>query len=193
MSNELENQIDSDLAKDKYRNIYLKHKFKILLFSIFLILAPICFQTYFFIDKKKNEKQIVDLLKAEILINKQPDEAIKILNNLQYNGNETIKILASGRLLEYYLNLNNDLEVKKEINKIEFDFKNPIFSELNFIKKTLLNFENISEKDILNFLELRKENLSQVNFRLIKTKLLYDFYIKNNQINKAKEVLNIIK
>ena len=34
------------------------------------------------------------------------------------------------------------------------------------------------------YLEIKKKD----NFKLLKTKLLYDFYIKSNQLDKAKQI-----
>ena len=53
------------------------------------------------------------------------------------------------------------------------------------IKKVILNFDSISENEILN---LTKNKKNKDNFKLLKTKLLYDYYIKSNQLEKAKQI-----
>ena len=58
-----------------------------------------------------------------------------------------------------------------------------MFEELSEIKKVILYFDDIKESEILN---ISKDNKS--NFKLIKTKLLYDYYLKSNQLEKAKQV-----
>jgi len=193
MSNELENQIDEDLLKDKFINFYNKNKYKIIFSVILLIIIPISLQVYLFIDKKTSERQISDLLKAEVMMKKNPEEALKILNFLQLNGKEVVKILANGRLLEFYINSNNYLKAQEEINKFQYNFGDSMLKELNSIKKTILNFEKIDENEILNTLEIRKYNLNNSYFKLIKKKLLYDYYIKKKEYKKAEEVLSIPK
>ena len=60
-----------------------------------------------------------------------------------------------------------------------------MFDELTEIKKVILNFDTITENQILN---LTQDKKNKDNFKLIKTKLLYDYYIKSNQLEKAKQV-----
>ena len=60
-----------------------------------------------------------------------------------------------------------------------------MFIELSEIKKLILNFDSINENEILN---LSKISNNKNKFKLIKTKLLYDYYIKSNQLEKAKQI-----
>ena len=60
-----------------------------------------------------------------------------------------------------------------------------MLSELSEIKSIILNFDNLEENEILEF---SKKNKSKANFNLIKSKLLYDYYIKTNQMKKANQI-----
>jgi len=53
------------------------------------------------------------------------------------------------------------------------------------IKMVILKFDQITENEILKLLKIKNNK----NFNLIKSKLLYDFYIKSGQKDKAKQVL----
>jgi len=53
------------------------------------------------------------------------------------------------------------------------------------IKIVILKFDQITENEILKLLKIKNNK----NFNLIKSKLLYDFYIKSGQKDKAKQVL----
>ena len=87
------------------------------------------------------------------------------------------------KLAEYYIN-NNQKNKALEILDIQV-FDNNMFIELTEIKKVILNFDTITENQILN---LTQDKKNKDNFKLIKTKLLYDYYIKSNQLEKAKQV-----
>ena len=53
------------------------------------------------------------------------------------------------------------------------------------IKKTLLLFNSLNEAEILNLIKI---NQKKDTFISIKKKLLFDFYMKNNQSKKAQQV-----
>ena len=88
------------------------------------------------------------------------------------------------KLAEYYINNNQKNKALEILNNTEV-FGNNMFIELSEIKKVILNFDNINENEILN---LTKNKKNKDNFKLLKTKLLYDYYIKSNQLEKAKQV-----
>ena len=88
------------------------------------------------------------------------------------------------KLAEYYINNNQKNKALEILNNTEV-FGNSMFIELSEIKKVILNFDNINENEILN---LTKNKKNKDNFKLLKTKLLYDYYIKSNQLDKAKQV-----
>ena len=88
------------------------------------------------------------------------------------------------KLAEYYINNNQKNKALEILNNTEV-FGNSMFIELSEIKKVILNFDNINENEILN---LTKNKKNKDNFKLLKTKLLYDYYIKSNQLEKAKQV-----
>ncbi len=184
MSNELETQIEDDLLKDKVSNFFKKNKIKVYVLAFLLIILPILIQVMFFYNNKKQEQFISKYIEAEILVDNNNIKGIEILNIIKEKGNDTIKLLAISKLAEYYINKNQKEKALQILNSTK-DFDNKVFQELTEIKKVILNFDKIKENEILNF---TKDDKYKKNFRLIKTKLLYDYYIKSNQLEKAKQV-----
>ena len=184
MSNELESQIKESLFKEKIEKFYKKNKILIIVFFIILIVTPIFIQINSYLNKKNNENLLEQYLKAESLIKKDDNQALEILENLTNSQNQTIQKLALNRTVDIYLNQGQKDKALLQLEKIR-DFDNKLFDELNDIKKVILKFDTIKESEILDLLKIDNKNDS---FILIKKKLLYDFYIKSNQLNKAKQI-----
>lgn len=184
MSNELESQIKESLFKEKIEKFYKKNKILIIVFFITLIVTPIFIQINSYLNKKNNENLLEQYLKAESLIKKDDNQALEILENLTNSQNQTIQKLALNRTVDIYLNQGQKDKALLQFEKIR-DFDNKLFDELNNIKQVILKFDTIKESEILDLLKIDNKNDS---FILIKKKLLYDFYIKSNQLNKAKQI-----
>ena len=184
MSNELESQIKESLFKEKIEKFYKKNKILIIIFFIILIVTPIFIQINSYLNKKNNENLLEQYLKAESLIKKDDNQALEILENLTNSQNQTIQKLALNRTVDIYLNQGQKDKALLQLEKIR-DFDNKLFDELNDIKKVILKFDTIKESEILDLLKIENKN---DGFILIKNKLLYDFYIKSNQLNKAKQI-----
>lgn len=185
MSNELENQIKEEVQKDKINAFYKKYKKVINTIFALIILLPIIFQILLYYNKKKDADLLSEYLKAETLIENNEKEAVDILLKLADNKNETISLLSLNRLIEYYISKDkksNALELLENDNK-NFDLS--ILNELKNIKKVIINFNSIKEQEILQLLNSKDKNSS---FKLIKKRLLIDFYINNNQLEKAEQV-----
>ena len=183
MSNELETQIEDDLLKDRFSNFFKRNKIIVFILILLLIVLPISLQIFFFYNDKKQEKFISKYIEAEILIDNNDVKGIEILNTIKVKGNDTIKLLAISKLAEYYINNNQKDKALRILNSTKV-FNNKVFQELTEIKKVILNFDSIRENKILSF---AKDN-NKYNFKLLKTKLLYDYYIKSNQLEKAEQV-----
>ena len=184
MSNELESQIKESLFKEKIEKFYKKNKILIIVFFIILIITPIFIQINSYLNKKNNENLLEQYLKAESLIQKDDNQALEILENLTNSQNQTIQKLALNRTVDIYLNQGQKDKALLQFEKVR-DFDNKLFDELNNIKQVILKFDTIKESEILDLLKIDNKNDS---FILIKKKLLYDFYIKSNQLNKAKQI-----
>ena len=184
MSNELESQIKDSLFKEKIEKFYKKNKILIIVFFIILIVTPIFIQINSYLNKKNNENLLEQYLKAESLIQKDDNQALEILENLTNSQNQTIQKLALNRTVDIYLNQGQKDKALLQFEKVR-DFDNKLFDELNNIKQVILKFDTIKESEILDLLKIDNKNDS---FILIKKKLLYDFYIKSNQLNKAKQI-----
>jgi len=186
MSNELESQIKESLFKEKIEKFYKKNKILIIVFFIILIVTPIFIQINSYLNKKNNENLLEQYLKAESLVKTDNNQALEILENLTNSQNQTIQKLALNRTVDIYLNQGQKDKALLQFEKIR-DFDNKLFDELNNVKQVILKFDTIKESEILDLLKIDNKNDS---FILIKKKLLYDFYIKSNQLNKAKQILD---
>ena len=184
MSNELETQIEDDLLKDKVYNFIKKNKIIFFLLIFIFIIAPISIQVFFYYKSQNEEKFISKYIEAEILINQDNIKGLQILNMIKVKGNDTARLLAVSKLAEYYIN-NNQKDKALKVIKSAKKHDNSMLSELSEIKSIILNFDNLEENEILEF---SKKNKSKANFNLIKSKLLYDYYIKTNQMKKANQI-----
>ncbi len=184
MSNELETQIEDDLLKDKVLNFFKKNKILVITLVLILIVLPISIQVIFFYNDKKQERFISKYIEAEILLDNNDNKGIDILNTIKEKGNATIKLLAISKLAEHYINNNQKKKALEILNNTNV-FNDNMFIEISEIKKVILNFDRINENEILN---LTKNKKNKDNFKLLKAKLLYDYYIKSNQLEKAKQV-----
>ena len=190
MSNEIDLQIKDELLRDKIVKFYNKNKNKIVVLFLIIILCPILLQIYFYFNVKNKQKLISEYLRAEQLININKSESLKILSSLKDSGKDVIVGLSHAKILEIYLNDGDYDKALKEINNFEYKFSNEILDDLSSIKKTIISFDQLNENQIL---QLLKKNEKKSYFEVIKKKLLFDFYIKNNQIQKANQINRISK
>lgn len=184
MSNEFENQIEDELFKDKLNGLYKKYKIIIIILIFILILTPVLFQFRIYYENKKNSEYTALFLKSEMLIQTDSKEAIEILKFLKSNANETIKLLSISTLVDYYVNEGNRVQAIKILSEANINYKERIFNDLAKIQEALLKFDNINETEILSLLRNNSGDL-----KILKNKILYDYYIKNNQLKKAEEIL----
>jgi len=184
--NDLDIEIKDELLKDKISRIYKSYK-KTFNFLFFLIVFfPILFQVFFYYKDKQNEKYFSNYLQAEILIDNSKTEGVNILKNLLNVNNQTIVLLSLNKLLDYYLSINKTTEALELINSNKIRIGDNSLNELLNIKKILLNFNNIKEEEILKLLKNKNQNY----FKIVKKKLLKDFYMKNKQYKKANQIQN---
>lgn len=184
MSNEIENQINEELFQDKIKNFFGKNKKKLITLFILIIITPILFQIISYHKQKEKSFLLSEYLRAEYLIEKKDseEEAIKILMNLKDKSNQSISLLSLNRLLEFYIIKGDKLNAIKLLENYNKDIDLNFLKEVNVIKKIILNFDSMKETEIENLI---KDESKSMTFRLIKKKLIIDFYIKNNQLEKA--------
>jgi len=182
--NNLETELKEEVLKERINRFYHKNKIFIKFALLFFIIVPILIQIYFYFDYKKKENLLSEYLQAEILLNTDADKGLEILNKLQKNSNQTVVLLSTNKLLDYYLENNKLKEASNLVNNINFNIKKSYIKELYDIKKAIINFDFIDENKILELLKINDGD----TFKLLKNKLLYDYYIKNNQFQKAKKI-----
>lgn len=184
MQNDIEIQIKDSLKEDRIKLFYKKNKLVILSLAFVILFLPISFQFYSFYKLKKDERLFSLYVKAETLMPINKQESIKLLNSLNKENNKTIQLLSSYKLINYYIENENKpkaLEVLKDIK----GHNNILLNQISEIKKIIIEFDNINENMMIDFFKNNKEH-----FNFIKKKLIYDFYIKSNKPNKAKQFLN---
>ena len=161
MSNEIENEIQESLVKDKIKNFLIRNKLKIITASIICIILLLSFPIYEEFKIKKNAKILQKYSNALLYLDaNKKEEGIKMLNDLiKSSSNNKIKIFATNKLLTLYINEKNINEALSVINQVLSDKKvDKDEKELLNIKKVLLKFDNIGENEILQLLKPNKQN-----------------------------------
>ena len=193
MSNEIENEIQESLVKDKIKHFITKNKLKILITGIICMILILSLPIYEEFKIKKNAKILQKYSSALLYLStNKKQEGIKILNDLMIDSsNNKIKILSTNKLLSLYIKERNIDEALIVLNKILSD-KNIDKDERDLlnIKKVLLKFDNINENEILQLLKPNKKNNS---FKKLSYLILLDFYTMKNQKIKIKEINSILK
>lgn len=190
MSNELNNQINESIYNDKILNFYKKNKYYIIFFILIIILGPILYQIKLTMDNNSSAK---DLEKYAIITNevikKNQNEAINQFIQLTSSKNDTVVMLSLNQLISItkqpYTEVIKILD--NLIKKNKLSNKN---TDLLKIKKSLLIFDNASEQEMLELLDIKSNNESY--FKKIILQILSDYYLSQNQKNKAQEIKVLI-
>lgn len=190
MSNELDNQINESIYNDKILNFLKKNKYYIIFFTILIILGPIFYQVKLTIDNNSSAK---DLEKYAIITNevvkKNQNEAINQLIQLTNSKNDTVVMLSLNQLID--LTKQPYTEVVKILdNLIKKNKLSNNNTDLLKIKKSLLIFDNASEQEMLELLDIKSNKES--HFKKIILQILSDYYLSKNQKNKAEELKVLI-
>lgn len=190
MSNELDNQINESIYNDKILNFLKKNKYYIIFFTVIIILGSIFYQVKLTIDNNSSAK---DLEKYAIITNevvkKNQKEAINQLIQLTNSKNDTVVMLSLNQLIE--LTKQPYTEVVKILdNLIKKNKLSNNNTDLLKIKKSLLIFDNASEQEMLELLDIKSNKES--HFKKIILQILSDYYLSKNQKNKAEELKVLI-
>ena len=190
MSNELDNQINESIYNDKILNFLKKNKYYIIFFTILIILGPIFYQVKLTIDNNSSAK---DLEKYAIITNevvkKNQNEAINQLIQLTNSKNDTVVMLSLNQLIELTKQPYTEV-VKIFDNLIKKNKLSNNNTDLLKIKKSLLIFDNASEQEMLELLDIKSNKES--HFKKIILQILSDYYLSKNQKNKAEELKVLI-
>ncbi|NCU48598.1 MAG: hypothetical protein EBX84_01340 [Candidatus Fonsibacter lacus] len=183
--NQIFNEIDDDLKKDKILIFFKKYKFIIIIIIslIFLTIFIIVGKNILFESRaKKNTQEYVIIL--GLINDKKIDEAKKRLEILKDSKINLYKVLAISKLLELSKENKNeqililDYAIRSDIEKNDKDlFK---------IKKALLAFDNLEEQQFLNL--LNPGDFKNSPWRVLSLEILGDFYLSKGQKIKAKDV-----
>jgi hypothetical protein len=178
-------EIEEDLKKDKFLNLYKKYKVLIII-TISLIFLTIVFivskNILFESRSKKNTQEYVIIL--NLIYDKKIEEAKKRLNLLKESQINLYKVLAISKLLE--LSKENKSE---QILLLDYAINSNIEKndkDLFKIKKALLNFDNLDESQFLNL--LNPSDFKNSPWRVLSLEILGDFYLNKGQKIKAKDI-----
>jgi len=181
---QLLHEINEDLNKDKLRGFFKKYKF-----ILFLIIAIILLSVTIFVSRKiyleqQSKKSLRSFLNINYLIDqKNFQNAKEELWELTNSSINIYKNLAFSRLLE--LESNNPDTQKKIFEKIESSNLNRDDKTLFQIKRAILFFDNLDEKELLRILDIQKFKNSP--WETLALDVIGDFYQSKNQNQKAKE------
>jgi len=186
---QLLHEINEDLNKDKLRSFFKKYKF-----ILFFIIAIILLSVTIFISRKiyleqQSKKSLQSFLNINYLIDQKnfqnaKDELWKLTNS----SINIYKNLAFSKLLE--LETNNPNTQKGIFEKIESSNLNRDDKTLFQIKRAILFFDNLNEKELLTILDIQK--LKNSPWEILALDVVGDFYQSKNQNQKAKEFYNKI-
>jgi len=186
---QLLHEINEDLNKDKLRSFFKKYKF-----ILFLIIAIILLSVTISVSRKiyleqQSKKSLQSFLNINYLIDQKnfqnaKDELWKLTNS----SINIYKNLAFSKLLE--LESNNPDTQKKIFEKIESSNLNRDDKTLFQIKRAILFFDNLDEKELLRILDIQKFKNSP--WETLALDVIGDFYQSKNQNQKAKEFYNKI-
>lgn len=186
---QLLHEINEDLNKDKLRSFFKKYKF-----ILFFIIAIILLSVTTFVSRKiyleqQSKKSLQSFLNINYLIDQKnfqnaKDELWKLTNS----SINIYKNLAFSKLLE--LESNNPDTQKKIFEKIESSNLNRDDKTLFQIKRAILFFDNLDEKELLRILDIQKFKNSP--WETLALDVIGDFYQSKNQNQKAKEFYNKI-
>lgn len=178
-------EIEEDLKKDKFLNLYKKYKVLIII-TISLIFLTIVFivskNILFESRSKKNTQEYVIIL--NLIYDKKIEEAKKRLNLLKESQINLYRVLAISKLLE--LSKENKSE---QILLLDYAINSNIEKndkDLFKIKKALLNFDNLDESQFLNL--LNPSDFKDSPWRVLSLEILGDFYLNKGQKIKAKDI-----
>jgi hypothetical protein len=185
--NEIINEINDDLKKDKFLNLFKKYKYKIIIFLILFF-----FIIFFFVGKnilfesraKKATQEYVFIL--NLISEKKNDEAKKRLEDLKNSKINIYKVLAISKLLELSKNDKN-----KQISLLDEAISGNIDrndKDLFKIKKAILIFESSDENNFFNL--LNPSDFKHSPWKILSLEMLGDFYLDRGQKNKAKDIYN---
>jgi len=186
---QLLHEINEDLNKDKLRSFFKKYKFILFFIIVLILLSVTIFVSRKIYLEQQSKKSLQSFLNVNYLIDQKNFQSAK--DELWKLTNSSINIyknLAFSKLLELE---NNNLNIQKKIlEKIESSNLNRDDKNLFQIKRAILFFDNLDEKELLRILDIQRFKNSP--WEILALDVIGDFYQSKNQNQKAKEFYNKI-
>jgi len=186
---QLLHEINEDLDKDKLRSFFKKYKFILLLIIAIILLSITIFVSRKIYLEQQSKKSLQSFLNINYLIDQKNFQSAK--DELWKLTNSSINIyknLAFSKLLE--LESNSPNTQKKIFERIEGSNLNRDDKTLFQIKRAILFFDNLDEKELLRILDIQKFQNSP--WETLALDVIGDFYQSKNQNQKAREFYNKI-
>jgi len=186
---QLLHEINEDLNKDKLRSFFKKYKFILFFIIVIILLGVTIFVSRKIYLEQQSKKSLQSFLNINYLIDKKnfqnaKDELWKLTNS----SINIYKNLAFSKLLELE---SNDPDTQKKIfEKIESSNLNRDDKTLFRIKRAILFFDSLDEKELLRILDIQKFKNS--SWETLALDVIGDFYQSKNHNQKAKEFYNKI-
>ena len=159
------NEVDEDIRKERYQNLWSKYGKYIIGFLV-LIVTIFSLTQYLQSKNTSDNKKILDtyFTAIESIEKNQLDLADQNLKTVYNEKNKTLAAVSSIKLSQVYLEdnqKNQALSLLKDIysnNSLD-----SIYRELALYKYIMINFENIEVSNIENMISLIENNNSEFN------------------------------
>ena len=159
------NEVDEDIRKERYQNLWSKYGKYIIGFLI-LIIIVFSLTQYFQAKNISNNKAILDMYysAAENIEKNQLDFANQELKIIYNQKNKTLAALSGFKMSETYLKNNQKEEAISLLEEIADNSSlETIYRELALYKYIMINFENINISSIEKKIESIGVNKSILN------------------------------
>jgi len=182
MSQEFENQIKESVLNDKINLFWKKYRFSILISGILIVATFVAYFSYEVFNKKKNSQELHEYsIAIEKLKNQDVEQSKKVFKKLIHSSNDNLVLLSLNQLLIASTHSKDEMIEYINIVLAQKKLKNANI-ELIKIKKAIIMFDIVNEKEIRELLDIKNKNSS---FAKIQQSLLNDFI---NSKNKTKKV-----
>ncbi len=180
-------EINEEVRQDDLKNVWKKYRKFIISFIVLILFSVGSINFLDSLNEKKVKKQSELFFEAIEYIEQEDYEnaqsLLKDINNSKIKGFSDLSYL-------YLIDLINKKKISTDLAKINLD-KKSLFYDL-IILQEFNNYLNSDYKNKPNIEEIIKISKPSSNWSFIANELLASYYLKNKDIDNAKQSLNYI-
>ena len=180
-------EINEEVRQDDLKNVWKKYRKFIISFIVLILFSVGSINFLDSLNEKKVKKQSELFFEAIEYIEQEDYEnaqsLLKDINNSKIKGFSDLSYL-------YLIDLINKKKISTDLAKINLD-KKSLFYDL-IILQEFNNYINSDYKNKPNIEEIIKISKPSSNWSFIANELLASYYLKNKDIDNAKQSLNYI-